>query len=44
LVAQPVQQLPAAGISKSFEHFVFISNHTSSLCNLLVVSSETPVL
>jgi hypothetical protein len=27
LLAQPVQQLPAARIGESFEHFAFISNH-----------------
>jgi hypothetical protein len=28
LLAQSVEQLPAAGIGEGLEHFVFISNHT----------------
>ena len=30
LAAQPVEQLPAAGVGKGFENFVFVRDHESN--------------
>src|SRR5438105_8705137 len=43
LAAQTVQQLAAAGIGKSFEHFVFIGDHDRTICNHLV-ACQAPFL
>jgi len=40
LLAQPVKQLPAAGISQRLEHFVVIGTHAAIICNRMVACQE----